>query len=134
MVTGVEVAGLALGSFPILVEGLKAFHSGIGTIKNMRRSNFEVILRRFLREVEVHSWTYTNTCKLLLDGVVSSEKLGELLSNPEAADWGSPELQGALESRLPPAAAKRFIITVSQLVDALAQMRKLLGINEADMV
>ena len=36
MVTGVETAGLVLGAFPIVIEGLKFYTSGVRTIKDIK--------------------------------------------------------------------------------------------------
>lgn len=134
MVTGVEAAGLVLGSFPILVEGLKMFHNGVDTIKMMRRSKFEVVLRRFLRDIEIQSWTYHNTCQTLLGGLLTPAELDGLLKDPKGLKWKTPELETALSLRLGPGAADRFVVTAMHLAETLEEMKDLLGITQVNMV
>jgi hypothetical protein len=49
MTTGVEIAGLILGSLPLVIEGLKLYQSGI---KDLKRSiKYDQSLKKLIREV-----------------------------------------------------------------------------------
>ncbi|PVH98683.1 hypothetical protein DM02DRAFT_673217 [Periconia macrospinosa] len=65
MVTGVETAGLVLGSLPLVIEGLKAYQKGIKTIK--RSIKYDSSLKKLIRGVtEQKIWLEDNLDKLLL--------------------------------------------------------------------
>lgn len=49
MITGVETAGLILGSLPLVIEGLKAYQSGVKTLE--RSIKYHGSLKRLIRRV-----------------------------------------------------------------------------------
>ncbi|RPB29196.1 hypothetical protein L211DRAFT_817538 [Terfezia boudieri ATCC MYA-4762] len=58
MVTGIECAGLLLGLFPLVLEGLKFYLVAADRVKHMRRH--EATLIRFLREIEMEKCKFDN--------------------------------------------------------------------------
>jgi len=58
MVTGIECAGLLLGLFPLVLEGLKFYLQAADRVKQMRRH--EATLTRFLREVDMEKCKFDN--------------------------------------------------------------------------
>lgn len=115
MVTGVEIAGLVLGSFPLLIEGLKAYGDGVETIMKMRVSPCKTILDGFLRQIKVEAFNYETICEGLLYGRISTEVLDAVKANPRSSAWKSPEVQRALEKCLP----QRQIDLLSDTLDDL---------------
>jgi hypothetical protein len=49
MVTGVETAGLVLGSLPLVIEGLKTYQRGVQSLK--RSVTYDVSLKKLIRRV-----------------------------------------------------------------------------------
>ncbi|KAJ4300025.1 hypothetical protein N0V90_005274 [Kalmusia sp. IMI 367209] len=77
MVTGVETAGLILGSIPLLIEGLKTYKKGIGAVK--RSVNYDPSLRKLIRQVEGQKLFFgDNLQKLLIGACPGSEDPIEL--------------------------------------------------------
>lgn len=59
MVTGIECAGLVLGVFPLLIEGIKAYNRGIRSIKRARE--YKSILRQYCIELTSEHAQFKNT-------------------------------------------------------------------------
>lgn len=128
-----EVAGIVLGAFPIGIEGIKCFHSAVNTVGDLQQSRYEFILQQFLQEIEHVAWACSNTCATLLEGLDIDGELSQLMLNPDAPGWSKRDLQIELQKRLPqPGAADCFIITVRQLLGAVEEIRRLLGLVETD--
>jgi len=68
MVTGVEIAGLALATFPIAVDGLRRMVEGVETIKYWRR--YRVKLEEYACDLEAGRVYYLDTLEELLMGIV----------------------------------------------------------------
>lgn len=77
MVTGVETAGLILGSIPLIIEGLKTYQKGIKSVK--RSVKYDISLRKLIRRVEGQKLFFEdNLQKLLSDALSDSEDPIEL--------------------------------------------------------
>ena len=99
MVTGIEVAGIALAVFPIVVNGLSHFAEGVETIKSWRRYRRE--LTGYARTLESQRIWYLDTIEELLDGIVhSEEELAALSHDPGGDAWQRPEYEAKLKRRL----------------------------------
>jgi hypothetical protein len=65
MTSGIEIAGLALGAFPLLLEGLRLYFDGAKKAKNIwfwKRNLDKVVL-----VLETESALFRNTCLSLLE-------------------------------------------------------------------
>jgi len=58
MVTGIECAGLLLGVFPLVLEGIKFYLEAAKRVKQMKRHG--ATLTHFLREVEMEQSKFDN--------------------------------------------------------------------------
>ena len=63
MVTGIEAAGLALGLFPIVLEGVTFYISSAGKVIELIRHKHT--LDRFMTDLEVEKAIYDNTWRKL---------------------------------------------------------------------
>jgi len=59
MVTGIETAGLVLGAFPIVIEGLKYYISCARKVKEISRH--KSVLRQFLRDIKTEMTIFEDT-------------------------------------------------------------------------
>jgi hypothetical protein len=98
MVTGVEIAGIILGSIPLIISGLEHYAEGIGTIEKWWRYKKELasLKRVFGAEYD----RFLNTLEELLAGIVPDAALASLLMAPGGAGWGDAELNRKLQARL----------------------------------
>ena len=79
--SGIEVAGLALAVFPILINGLNHVVAGIESVKRWKRYRFK--LKDYADILESASVYFLDTLdELLSDIVVSDVELSILLANP----------------------------------------------------
>lgn len=99
MVTGFEIAGIALGSFPIAVDTLRRMIEGVETIKYWRR--YRNKLEDYACDLEVARAYYLDTLEELLMGIVDSDtELKALLDEPGGLAWRTPEYERNLRRRL----------------------------------
>lgn len=81
MVTGVEVAGLALATFPLVISGLSHYVEGLETIRSWRQFRRE--LRTYSIAFETERVWYLDTLEELLEGIVeSNEELASMVADP----------------------------------------------------
>ena len=71
MVTGVETAGLVLGSIPLIVKALELCVKGSANCKRFWRYRRE--LESLLHELRTEETVFVNTINILLFGVVRTE-------------------------------------------------------------
>jgi hypothetical protein len=98
MVTGIEVTGIALAIFPLVIEGLKSYSNGARTIKDMWRP--QMALKSLIRELGMEQCKFENTLTSLLEGIVSESDQLSLMNDPGGELWYTEDLQNTLESRL----------------------------------
>lgn len=94
--SGLEVAGLVLGSLPLLISALEHYAEGVGTIKRMIRYKGEVKILQ--RELKVEYDLFCNTLEQLLDGIVASP--GPFLDDPFGHLWKDADFDKKLQGRL----------------------------------
>lgn len=94
MVTGIECAGLVLGVFPLLIEGIKAYNRGIRSIKRARE--YKSILRQYSIELTSEHAQFKNTWYRIVQlirydvllPIAPNLDLTELATHPENAVCG----------------------------------------------
>lgn len=94
--SGIEVAGLVLGSIPLIISALEDYADGVETIKKMIRYKKE--LRELVHDLQAEYCIFQDTCEWLLNGLTTTVELETLLENPEG--WKRQELARSLEERL----------------------------------
>lgn len=94
--SGIEVAGLVLGSIPLIISALEDYADGVETIKKMIRYKKE--LRDLVHDLQAEYCIFQDTCEWLLNGLTTTVELETLLENPEG--WKRQELARSLEERL----------------------------------
>ena len=97
MVTGVETAGLVLGSIPLLVSALEHYAEGVSTIERWWR--FERELSNIKRLLTAEQAVFQGTCERLLDGLVPASELDDLIDDAGGPGWNG-KLDAGLQQRL----------------------------------
>ncbi|KAF8418440.1 hypothetical protein EV426DRAFT_511018, partial [Tirmania nivea] len=99
--TGIEIAGLVLGAFPLAIEGIKAYSNGMKTIKDMK--NYQQILRQFARGLKVERCKYDNTLLEVLTMLVGPANASQMKADLTSPEWDDEGFQAQLKARLRPA-------------------------------
>ena len=124
--SGIEVAGLVLGGFPILVSAIEAYRRGLKPLKIWRHYRKHIV--RFSNDVEIQQLFFENNLRDLLEPiVVSLNQLEVLLDAPGGPGWKTPELDAQLKSRLS-RFYEPYMRTLTNMNDTLGQLQDHLGI------
>ncbi|KAL8812442.1 MAG: hypothetical protein Q9223_007291 [Gallowayella weberi] len=130
--SGIEVAGLALAVFPILINGLNHVVDGIETAKRWKR--YRVKLKDYADDLETASVYFFDTLDELLGDIVTSDgELALLLGNPGGSAWKQIKYEERLRKRLDRSYSS-YLKTVSKLRQALQAMCDRLGVDDAGAV
>ena len=99
MATGIEVAGLALAAFPLVVDGLTHYVKGLHTIRRWRQFRRE--LSQYSDAFETQRIWCLDTLELLLDGIIDSkDELAAMIKDPWHALWYTNKYDDRLRTRL----------------------------------
>lgn len=131
MATGVEVAGLVLGSLPIVLAGLEFYARGIKVSKRFWRWREEV--NGLVDELRAENAVYQNSIETLLLGVVDSKDVTEFLANPGGKLWMEATFERKLKRRLG-TSYDPYLNTISRLRTAVEDFKKRLELGNLDQV
>lgn len=130
--SGIEVAGLALGALPLIIQAIKVYAGGVSTVE--RYFKYEIPLRDLHRAVEAEYVIYQNTCEELLNSVVEdNEDRAALLDQPGGPGWKRPELEAALRERLS-RSYPAYIGTMESMMRIVSEIKRLLKLDKAGKV
>jgi hypothetical protein len=124
MVTGIEVAGLALAIFPIVLKGLRFYLEDTQEIKEARAYTGK--LKRLHRKLKMENMKFENTCELLLEGMVSAEEMKRMVSG---SGWEDPGFQEVLKQRLRPQDIQTIVDVMGDLKAYLQELVDAIGID-----
>lgn len=97
--SGIELAGLVLGAFPVAIWALEQYRD----VARMMGFWYEIRLeyQRSSNELKFHRLSFLRNLKrLLLPLVPDDAQLQRLINDPGGSAWDDPEIQRALEARL----------------------------------
>lgn len=120
MVTGVEVAGLALAIFPVVLRCLQFYLKSFQEAKKWWR--YIKVAKSLIQDLEMEKMKFENICEELLFEIVEPAELDLLLAQPGGPRWQIPHLQIALKNGL----GRSFGIyleTVSAVKDTLDSLQ-----------
>lgn len=96
--SGLEVAGLALGVIPLILSALEFYSEGISTTKRFFRYKYE--LQAIIDAITTERAIFTNTMELLLTGIVRPEQMSEFFSDVGGNAWQENDFKEELRDRL----------------------------------
>ena len=130
--SGIEVAGIALAVFPILVDGLVRFIDGVQTIKWYRR--YRARLQDYADIIGAQKIWYQDTLEeLLMDIVQNEDELEALTAQPTGAIWEDAKYRQKLMQRLG-RSHEVYLRLSERMVNALLLMCEELGIDSSGKV
>jgi len=96
--SGIEVAGLVLGSLPLIISALEHYESSLDRALAFFKWKGE--LDKAMRELWIQHSSYEMTLRSLLVGVVEDGDLEEMLVQPHSPLWKRPEVTDGLQYKL----------------------------------
>jgi hypothetical protein len=98
MASGVEIAGLALAVFPVVVETVSLYLKAAESVKRLWR--YARVLRQLHRRINLEHVKLANSCEQLLYEIVETRDLLDLISHPGGPAWREAELRSKLQEHL----------------------------------
>lgn len=80
--SGLEVAGLVLGAFPLAIKAVQGYRETLHSIQNVKRG-----LDYMERNLQTEQRRLENTCEVLLVGIVPDIKLRSMIQDPFGPEW-----------------------------------------------
>lgn len=128
--SGIELAGLVLGAFPIILTALERYREGAELLSDWW--HIEQAYKKCTQEVKYHRLLFeSNVEEFLLPLVVDDDELKLLMENQEHESWDDPELEIRLEKRLPKSYTL-FIDIMKEIQEQMAKLMKAMGVNDPE--
>ena len=127
--SGIEVASLVLGAFPIFVSALEHYRDTKAVFVNWWR--FKRQYDNFKHEVEFQQHRFEQNLKIyLLPLVVDDDNLLEsLLANPDGPEWKDKQLEERLKERIPES-YDLYIQTIKAMNGITEQLKQRLSVGK----
>ncbi|KAI4251308.1 MAG: hypothetical protein LQ352_004925 [Teloschistes flavicans] len=128
MPTGIEVAGLALAVFPIVVKGMENLIETAETLKSWRK--YRMVLAEYLQTIKDAGAFFIDTAEQLLeDIIVTRDDLDALRDDPARVVLANPRYEELLKTRLDHN-YDSFLKTLQKMFAALESVQKKLGLEQ----
>ena len=132
MATGIELAGLTLAAFPLVVNGLTHYVNGLHTYQRWRQFRRE--LSQYSNAFETQRIWYLDTLELLLDGIIDSkDDLAAMIKHPGHALWHTREYDGRLRTRLD-RSFELFFNLLTEVIERLEDFGRRSGLDKKGKV
>lgn len=130
--SGIEVAGIALAVFPIVVKGLGQMMEGIEDIR--RWNNYKRELEKYADRLITARVFFKDTLFRLLNDIVPSDLDFDLMiAEPMGPLWKKPIYEEKLRDRLDQS-YKSYLKTIEGLAEGVEKLRNKLGIDASGAV
>lgn len=96
--SGIEVAGLVLGSIPLIISALESYNEGLDPVKSFIR--WERELPQYIRKLRNQHVHFAQTTRLLLEPITTEFELADMLSEPSGKLWKDKAMSGKLQDKL----------------------------------
>lgn len=129
--SGVEIAGIILGAYPIILEALDTYRDAWRKLEEWWE--FKRTFEDFVDDVGIQLLIFEdNLEKLLAPFVDSDRQMGILLNNPQGPEWRSARMEEKLRSRLTRAYVP-YMSLARRMKETLEDLSKLLGIDSDEV-
>lgn len=124
--SGFEIAGIVLGAFPLLVEGLKGARSRFSDVRTWWQ--FDRAFQDFVFAIEHEHVVYSQMLGLLFDPILDRLELDEaevnvLLKDSKSPLWQDHHVQKILRQRVEPHASWFFrqLADINEVIEEIRQ-------------
>jgi hypothetical protein len=98
--SGIEVAGIVLGAFPLLIHALESYREGAEVLSDWW--NIQRAYKKCRQDLSYHQLLFEGHVEqFLLPLVVDDNELKMLMASPSDEAWKDPDLERRLQNRLP---------------------------------
>jgi hypothetical protein len=126
LMSGFEVAGIVLGSIPIVVSALQCYMNGLGTLQNFR--SYKRTLKSLILTLKTEHVNLQNICEKLLTGIAPQTRIEEMIRDPFGDLWREEEILNKLRLRLW-SSLQVFDDRVQDMREAIEEMMEKLNIE-----
>ncbi|KAK4177090.1 hypothetical protein QBC36DRAFT_139588 [Triangularia setosa] len=124
--SGFEVAGIVLGSVPIVISALQLYVKGASTINRLRFATKE--LKSVTRNLQTEHIKLQNVYERLLADIVPESQIETMINNPFGPLWSAPETASRIQRRLW-RSSKLFQEIVDDMHNAMDEIKQKLDIG-----
>lgn len=124
--SGFEIAGVVLGSIPLVISALEHYMDGVNTIQSFR--SYKRVLRRLILTLQTEHVGLQNVCEKLLVGIAPQTCIEEMIDDPFGELWRENEVFNKLRLRLW-RSFKVFDETVRDMREAIQEMMDKLNLG-----
>lgn len=130
MLTGFDIAGLVLATFPLVIAALEAYDDGFQQIKEWIR--FKGEFAAFLNALARQKIFFRQNMEELLAPIVESDyEMGQLLDDPDGAAWKSDDINERLKQRLSGRYEyEAYLAAVKSIMELLEKLKQRLKIED----
>ncbi|EXF80587.1 hypothetical protein CFIO01_04294 [Colletotrichum fioriniae PJ7] len=125
--SGIEVAGLALGAMPLAIMALSNYKKTLAPMKVWRQ--FELEMDSLIENLECEYLRLQRFCGKHLESLVSSEQWNLMISDPFGSLWKEEVVQRRIKARLQ-TALSRFKLAMKELEKAILYIKENLGLDD----
>jgi hypothetical protein len=123
--SGIEIAGLVLGAFPVLLYSLESYRKSAEGLTEWWR--IQRTVKKCRQDLQYHRILFEgNLERFLLPLVVNDDELQTLMADPAGEGWEDPELEVRLKQRLPKS-YDLFIDIMEGIQELVESLKKELG-------
>ena len=127
--SGFEVAGVVLAVLPLFISALEQYENGLDPIRAFLE--FDSELPNQIRKLRDQHIIYNLTIRALLESIVESEDIEEMISNPGGASWNYGAMQEMLEERLGES-YQAYFDTIKHMEEIMKAIAKDLKIDQSE--
>lgn len=129
--SGIEVAGLILGSFPIILNCLDYYREGFEPLEEWWC--FRTHFIAFVDDINHQMMRYNGNMTRLLDPIaVDNDSLTTLVRDARDPRWTDGSLTPLLKQRLA-SELGRFLRIIQRMEEEIRGLKRLLGIKDGDV-
>ncbi|KAH6632932.1 hypothetical protein C7974DRAFT_162289 [Boeremia exigua] len=127
--SGIEIAGLVLGAFPLLIHALESYHESLDILRDWYK--VQRAYRHSIRTLGIQKIQFErNVERFLLPLVVDDVELKELMADPAGERWEDPDLETRLQQRLPES-YKLFLETIVEINRVVESLKQEMGVTNS---
>lgn len=127
VMSGIEIAGLVLGAFPLLISAAEHYREGCESIKDWWQ--FEGVYLTFRNKVKTEETLFrTYMISVLLEDLDSVEDAERLCNDPDSPEWKDGVLEVSLRERFD-SSYSTILISLTGMKRVMTRLQEKLGID-----
>ena len=125
--SGIEIAGLLLGAFPLLISALEHYRQSAEVLEDWWHIRKEY--NKCKNEIKVQELAFEeNLERFLLPLIVDDDQIAALIAEPGGMKWKDSTLEDKLKSRLPKS-YDLFLDTIYDIKSTMDDLKEELGLS-----